>query len=434
MPMEWQKLLSSQRLIENQKLSKFEEPLRSPFHKDQDKILFSSAFRRLEKKTQAQPFPMNDHAHSRLTHSLEVSCVGRSLGTRVGFHVRSELPENITPQDVGAIVQAACLAHDIGNPPFGHTGEDAMRQWFSYEKNAPYLEGLSEAQSEDFRTFEGNAQGLRVITQHEYHRFEGGMHLTLATLGAFLKYPWTVNHKEKGKFGCYQSELPILKAITKQLGLIAKKDDRWVRHPLAYLMEAADDICYALLDLEDGVEMGLISQEEVETLLAKINPEGFSKKSSTKNTKLSLMRGPVFEALVEEIADTFNKHEKTMLKGEFEGDIISMCKSDISDSIKKAKTLAHEKIFQNEQKMTVEIGAYATLSGLLDLFIGAVDELLSGKSISYRHDRALKMIGRHAPEKGWDKYEAYQRIVDYIGGMTDQFAINLAQHVRGLRY
>jgi len=217
--MNWRQLLSPVRFGEPQGTLALDLG-RSPFHKDYDRIVFSSAFRRLDRKTQVHPLSENDHVHSRLTHSLEVGCVGRSLGTRVAEALASQLPDDITAADIGALVQAACLAHDIGNPPYGHTGEDAIRHWFRDPENAHFLDGLSESERNDLQTFEGNAQGFRIVTQVEYHRFQGGMRLTYGTLGAFLKYPWTADYVARGeqkKFGCYQTELPILREVAARV-------------------------------------------------------------------------------------------------------------------------------------------------------------------------------------------------------------------------
>ena len=241
--MRWDKLLSSARFGEQQGTLAMDLG-RTPFHKDYDRIIFSSAFRRLDRKTQVHPLSENDHVHSRLTHSLEVACVGRSLGTRVGQALGKVLPDFVDASDIGALVQAACLAHDIGNPPYGHTGEDAIRHWFLDRDNAHFLEGLSELEQADLQTFEGNAQGLRIVTQVESHRFDGGMRLTYGTLGAFLKYPWTVDYVVRGerkKFGCYQTELPLMREVANALGLIQTGENAWCRHPLVYLLEAADE-------------------------------------------------------------------------------------------------------------------------------------------------------------------------------------------------
>ncbi|MGL6250217.1 MAG: dGTP triphosphohydrolase, partial [Billgrantia desiderata] len=270
--MHWQQLLDPSRL-HGKPTSGRDEIGRSPFHKDHDRIVFSGSFRRLGRKTQVHPLTDNDHIHTRLTHSLEVGCVGRSLGMIVGELLRERLPKWITPADLGVIVQAACLGHDIGNPPFGHAGEYAIRDWFKRAEadGSGLLEGLSERERADLLTYEGNAQGFRIVTQIEYNQFRGGMRLTAATLGTLLKYPWTVEHGgSAGKFGCYQSERPLLEDVTRCLGLLPRGEGRWCRHPLAWLVEAADDICYALLDLEDGLEMGILRFEEVAEVLLQI--------------------------------------------------------------------------------------------------------------------------------------------------------------------
>src|SRR5699024_8135368 len=202
--MNWRRLLDPTRLHDTRDAPP-EEPGRSPFHKDHDRIVFSGSFRRLGRKTQVHPLTENDHIHTRLTRSLEVGCVGRSLGMSVGEALRDRLPNGISPADLGVIVQAACLAHDIGNPPFGHAGEYAIRDWFKRAKvdGSGLLDGLSERERADLLTYEGNAQGFRVVTQIEYNQFRGGMRLTAATLGTLLKYPWTVEYGDSaGKFGC----------------------------------------------------------------------------------------------------------------------------------------------------------------------------------------------------------------------------------------
>lgn len=439
--MDWQRLLNSNRFG----LSHGDENecSRTPFHKDHDRVVFSSSFRRLERKTQVHPLSDNDHVHSRLTHSLEVSCVGRSLGSLVGERLIHSLPEGITPADLGAIVQAACLAHDIGNPPFGHTGEDAIRHWFRDANNAHFLKGLTSAQIRDFQTFEGNAQGLRILTQLEYHRFNGGMRLTFATLGTFLKYPWHSGFQDplKGeKFGVYQSELDYFNEIAQQVGLIKLDENRYCRHPLVYLMEAADDICYAIIDLEDGVEMNLLQYQEVELLLLGLIgdevPNAYYQTTSEDpaRRRLAILRGKAIDILVNAVVDTFIKYETELLNGQLTHDLITLSDAKVATCIKSAKELAKQKIFNDPKKALVEIGAYTTLGSLLGAFLSAVDEVLDGGLISYKSQRILDLIGRHAPKAGWDKYHAYLRVVDYIAGMTDNYAVELAQAIRGFRH
>ncbi|MFY0701449.1 MAG: deoxyguanosinetriphosphate triphosphohydrolase [Bermanella sp.] len=438
--MDWKTLLNAKRFGEHESAELGES--RTPFHKDHDRVIFSSSFRRLERKTQVHPLSDNDHIHSRLTHSLEVSCVGRSLGAQVGEMLGDRLPAGLSPADLGAIVQAACLAHDIGNPPFGHTGEDAIRHWFRDSKNAAFLSGLSTEQVKDFQTFEGNAQGLRILTQLEYHRFDGGMRLTYATLGSFLKYPWHSGYQDplKGeKFGVYQSELAFLNEIAQEVGLIKIEQNRYCRHPLVYLMEAADDICYAIIDLEDGVEMNLLQYTEVESLLLGLIgedvPSSYFKTTSEDpaRRRLAILRGKAIEIMVNAVADAFIEQEQALLSGQLSGDPIALTNPKVADCIAQAKNMAREKIFKDPKKALIEIGAYTTLGSLLESFLTAVDEVLAGDGVSYKSQRILDLIGRHAPQAGWDKYRSYLRVVDYIAGMTDAYAVELAQAIRGLR-
>lgn len=441
--MDWTGLLQPLRIGENN--SDYEDG-RSPFHKDQDRIVFSSAFRRLDRKTQVHPLSENDHVHSRLTHSLEVSCVGRSLGFRVAEGLKAkagnQFPENISAADVGAILQAACLAHDIGNPPYGHTGEDAIRHWFLDPENAYLLAGLTDLEKSDLQTFEGNAQGFRIVTQVEYHRFSGGMRLTQATLGTFLKYPWTVEHAASGgnkayKFGCFQSELPILQGVAKDLGLISQGQNKWCRHPLVYLMEIADDICYGLIDLEDGIEMGILKYPEVEAILKPLLADEWQlhqqelDQADNERRRLSMLRGKAMEKLVAAASDTFLANEQLLLQGRLTGELSDHCPSVVRDAIKGAKSLARERIFKDPRKTAIEVGAYSTLANLLTAFLQAAKELIDTGHSTFRNSRVLEMMGPSAPKANWTLYQAYMRVLDYVAGMTDNYAADIAQQFSG---
>lgn len=439
--MSWRRLLAPTRFGESQgRLSL--DPGRTPYHKDYDRIVFSSAFRRLNRKTQVHPLTDNDHVHSRLTHSLEVGCVGRSLGSLVGHALASSLPEFIEPADIGALVQAACLAHDIGNPPYGHCGEDAIRAWFRAPLNALHLQGLSESERLDLMTFEGNAQGFRLVTQVEYNRFKGGMRLTHATLGAFLKYPWTVEAVRDGlaaKFGCYQSELSILQEVADSLGLLRRGENRWCRHPLVYLVEAADDICYGLIDLEDGVEMGLLRYQEVEDLLRPLLDSHWQQVSDDLANEdgarrhLQILRGYSMEVMVQAVAAGFVRNEKALLAGNLQGGMIDYCPQAVSDVIRNAKELARERIFRDGRKLSIEIGAYSTLSILLEAFLGAARERALDGHSTFRNERLLELMGRSAPQPGWTLYQSYMRVIDFVAGMTDSYAASLARQFSGYR-
>jgi dGTPase len=437
--MNWQQLLNAERLgaVRNDLFD--HESGRSDFHKDHDRIVFSSPFRRLGRKTQVHPLTENDHVHTRLTHSIEVSCVGRSLGILAGQRLQYALPPYITPYDIGAIVQAACLAHDIGNPPFGHAGEYAIRDWFCRDQHAYLLQNLSANERLDLMTFEGNAQGFRVVTQLENHRFEGGMRLTYATLGTTLKYPWTSSEATaSGKFSCYQSEKNILEEIATELGLPKLGKNRWARHPLSYLMEAADDICYAILDLEDGIEIGLLAYEQVEPLLIKICGgkqdllELEIAAAPSVRRKISLLRGKAIERCVLDVTETFMQHYTAIMEGKFQGDLLSSSPSGMRDGINAAKQLARDRIFNERRKIEIEVGSFTCLDILLNAFCNATYQQKVSPQMSFRMKRILDLMEYNAPKKEWPLYESYSRVLDFIGGMTDNYATYLAQQVGGM--
>lgn len=437
--MNWQQLLNAERLgaVRNDLFD--HESGRSDFHKDHDRIVFSSPFRRLGRKTQVHPLTENDHVHTRLTHSIEVSCVGRSLGILAGQRLQYALPQYITPYDIGAIVQAACLAHDIGNPPFGHAGEYAIRDWFCRDQHAYLLQNLSANERLDLMTFEGNAQGFRVVTQLENHRFEGGMRLTYATLGTTLKYPWTSSEATaSGKFSCYQSEKNILEEIATELGLPKLGKNRWARHPLSYLMEAADDICYAILDLEDGIEIGMLAYEQVEPLLIKICGgkqdllELEIAAAPSTRRKISLLRGKAIERCVLDVTETFMQHYTAIMEGKFQGDLLNASPSSMRDGINAAKQLARDRIFNERRKIEIEVGSFTCLDILLNAFCNATYQQKVSPQMSFRMQRILDLMEYNAPRKEWSLYESYSRVLDFIGGMTDNYATYLAQQVGGM--
>ncbi|MCM5704458.1 deoxyguanosinetriphosphate triphosphohydrolase [Larsenimonas salina] len=437
--MSWSTLLAPARLDDKPSGSE-REIGRSPFHKDYDRIVFAGSFRRLGRKTQVHPLTENDHIHTRLTHSLEVGCVGRSLGMMVAEGLGDRLPSWTTPADIGVIVQAACLGHDIGNPPFGHAGEYAIRDWFHRARlSEPELfEGLSEREMQDLLTYEGNAQGFRIVTQIEYNQFRGGMRLTMPTLGAMLKYPWSVAHAGRGgKFSAYQSEHEQLARVAETLELIPTADDAWCRHPLAYLVEAADDICYALLDLEDGLEMDILTFDEVAGVLISIaghTPEDFlelQRLGASRRRQVAILRGAAMERAVKEAAEAFIAHEHELLSGTLRTDLLELCHPDLHWGVRQAKEIARERIFRNPRKAKLEIGAYTTLGILLEAFIGAACELHRTGTSSFKHQRVLSLIGENTPRASWPLYDSYRRMLDFIGGMTDHYAVDLAQEMGG---
>ncbi len=444
--MTWAKLLSRKRAgvvqIEQHEVG------RSHFQKDIDRIIFSSAFRRLNHKTQVHPLPDNDNIHTRLPHSLEASSVGRSLGTKVGKKLVDEFKEiGIEPSDLGDIVQAACLAHDIGNPPFGHSGEDAIGQWFRKNFDREPLQELTAAELTDFQNFEGNAQGLRIITKLEYYLFEGGMRLTQATLGTFLKYPWTSDLITSGKhkkYGCNQSEREILTEIATELGLIQHSKTAWCRHPLAYLMEAADDICYASIDLEDGIEMGFLTYDETIDILKiivdfdKIPPLHAScEGNELRGRQIAIARGRAINMSIEGVVNAFVERKDDLLNGELRyEDLIGACGGRVQEFIQTAKDAARTKIFDHPRKIQLEIGSHRTIETLLAPFIDATYALHSrtdGDDLAARHTRILDLMGSHQPKQDWPLYQAYLHVLDFISGMTDKYAVNIADRIAAMK-
>jgi dGTPase len=436
--MEWACLLSPNRF---RGAPPSAEDGRSEFQKDYDRIIFSRAFRRLQGKTQVHPLPENDHVHTRLTHTLEVASVGRSLGTRAGLKLAhtGKLPENMQPIDVGSILQAACLAHDIGNPPFGHAGEAVIRSWFLQNPN--YLKGMNDLQRLDLQNYEGNAQGLRVLTQLEGHLFEGGLQPTFATLGTFIKYPWCSGHAAsigKSKFGFFQTESSIMEEIATALGLLSAGAGSWARHPLVFLVEAADDICYAIIDLEDAFEVGILPFHEVTNILI----EGLTSDETIEYAsipdddhfrKLQYLRGKVVEFLIHQVIEAFSRHEQSMLANECNDDLISYCNESAQNIVRSAKRLAFEKVFVNTRKLEIEIGAYSIIDVLLRAFCEAYLEFREARA-SFKSKHIYSLLGANAPGQDDALYPALIRIMDFVSGCTDKYAAQLSQRLTGVAF
>lgn len=446
--MQWQHLLNKNRL--GGRPAK-DESGRTAFLRDHDKIVFSGAFRRLARKTQVHPLATNDHVHNRLTHSLEVSCVGRTLGIRVGDQLkrRGLLPDNIDATDLGDIVQSACLAHDIGNPPFGHTGERAIRAWFRHQ-GAPYLQLLTPEQRSDLEIFEGNAEGFRILTKSEYHLYDDGMRLTYATLATFLKYPWLSHNAAQpdcirpGKYSAFMADQAAFSEVCEATGLEKIDHQHYARHPLAYLMEAADDFCYAIIDLEDGLEMDLLHWDEVFALLAPAIPDNDEVRKLIHSDmrvgrKASLLRGKILETFIEAGVAAFMANHDILLAGKLQGDLISHCEANVRNVVENAKQLARTKVFEHPRKVELEIGAYEVISTLLNGLIEAAVSYARGDDTNYRHLRIIDLIGKHSfppalrelPEQE-RIYESIMRTVDFLSGMTDNYATYLAKQFAGM--
>ncbi|MEC6907468.1 deoxyguanosinetriphosphate triphosphohydrolase [Photobacterium piscicola] len=434
MQMNWNQLLTCQRLgIENTE----GDGVRTEYYRDYDRIVFSASFRRLARKTQVHPLSFNDHIHNRLTHSIEVSCVGRSLGLAVAKKIKDRLPNDITEVDFASIIQAACVAHDIGNPPFGHAGEYAIRQWFKENDNL-LDESLTEGQRKDLMSFEGNAQGLRIVSQLENHYKNGGLRLTYSTLGALIKYPWKSDNKltnEKDKFNIFQSEIDIFNKIIDATGLLKLDNGSYSRHPLSYLMEAADDICYKILDVEDALELNILRMDEIIPIFRKLSNSDDIKdigNNFAARKRIVNYRAKVIENLINQVVDVFEDNYESIMNGQFSGDLIDKIDGDCKQGIDEIKKITTENIFSNRRKVELEVGSYSSIEIILNAFILAVnDKMKNGNEITFKSKRILDLMQDDLPSDDCSAYDYYMSITDFVSGMTDNYATFIAKQISG---
>lgn len=442
--MNWEQLLSLKRFGDTQKRPRAtQDETRLGFDVDFDRIIFSSAFRSLQDKTQVIPLSETDFVHTRLTHSLEVSVVGRTLGRRVGKVLLERHPNLVdlgyTFNDFGAIVAAASVMHDIGNPPFGHSGEKAIGEYFKTGNGAKYKNELTEKEYQDLIDFEGNANGFKILTESRVG-ISGGLRLSYATLGAFLKYPKEslpkkpTNHIVDKKYGFFQSEKKAFLEVVEDLGMKQKSVESisFFRHPLAFLVEAADDICYTIIDFEDGINLGLIDEEFALEYLIKLVKDTIDIKKyhslQHKKDRVSYLRALAIGVLINEAVDIFLANEHKILAGDFERSLLDRCKyeAQINDIIKISVT----KIYQSKEVVEKEVAGYKILADLLDVFITAFNNDFLGKSSNYD-----KLILRMLPEEYQvNSNSIYQRIMSvcsYVSGMSDSFAIRIHKKLTG---
>ncbi|CNJ61767.1 deoxyguanosinetriphosphate triphosphohydrolase [Yersinia enterocolitica] len=434
--MNWESLLSEKRHGHNCEQSRDDE-IRSEFFRDYDRIVFSPSFRRLARKTQVHPLSFNDHIHNRLTHSIEVGSVGRSLGFAVGEIIKKNLPKGVDATTIASIVQAACMAHDIGNPPFGHAGEYAIRHWF--KENIKILsENLTPREINDLIYFEGNAQGLRVVSNIENHANDGGLRLTYATLGSLIKYPWGSDHElaiKKDKFNIFSSENDLFKDLCNTLGLIPKDDKgRVCRHPLSYLMEAADDICYKIIDIEDALEIGVLRFSDVSDIFVDISERNDIEDygdSSPIRQRIIPYRSAAIDNLIKRSVTIFIDNYDDIMSGNFDEDILSRIDGKVAIAIKKAKEITKNNIFSTRRKIELEVGSYSTIGVLLNSFIAAIDDKISNKeNMSFKSGSILKLIDIKIDDN-ISFYDGYLLVTDFISGMTDNYATFIAKQISG---
>ena len=447
--MHWEQLLSLKRFGDtNKRLRKEQDETRLGFEVDYDRIIFSSEFRSLQDKTQVIPLSQTDFVHTRLTHSLEVSVVGRSLGRQVGLKLLEKYPHlkevhGYQANDFGAIVATAALAHDIGNPPFGHSGEKAIGEFFKTGNGKEYQSQLTKKEYQDLCDFEGNANGFKILTQSRKGR-EGGLRLSYATLGAFTKYPKeslpkrATQHITDKKYGFFQSEKEDFIDVANELGLIQTrqgKDISFSRHPLAFLVEAADDICYTIIDFEDGINLGLVQEEfALEYLINLVRDSiNINKYNALNNTqdRVSYLRALAINTLINEVVDVFMKNEENILKGNFSIALLDKSKyeAQINDIIK----LSVENIYQSKEVIDKEIAGYEVITKLLDTFTTAVNNALNGKASSY-DKLLLNLLPKNINFKEPILYKRILNVCHYVSLLSDSHAVLTYKKLKGLQF
>ena len=447
---DWNKIHSTERIGVNKKSSQNFDP-RSEYQRDIDRIIFSPSFRRLQNKTQVFPLPGSALVHNRLTHSLEVSSVGRSLGTLIGDHISktvelNEQSEYFYKHELSNVVSAACLAHDIGNPSFGHSGEKAISNYF-IENESSLRSMFSEAEWTDLITFEGNANAIRLLTQQHLGKANGGFRLTATTLAAIAKYPCesiamdkSIKQVHRKKYGFFQTEKDIFQNIARATGLIRENDQPLIykRHPFVYLVEAADDICYTIMDLEDAQKLNIISYEEcIGRLIDLINGMNSNKKQSIervsgfisdKNEQVSFLRAMAINTLINKSVEIFKANLDQIITGSLNKGLLDFV-GDEHMEWKEIQNFSFEKIYLNNKVVEIEIAGFNVMYVLLEHFLPSAIEI----SKSAKHKMIKKLIpDQFMPQEDETPYERVMHILDFVSGMTDLYATDMYRKITGI--
>lgn len=413
---------------------------RTEFQRDYDRLIFSAPFRRLQNKTQVFPLPGSVFVHNRLTHSLEVSCVGRSLGNDVASQLLKKHPALADSHisEIGSIVSAACLAHDLGNPPFGHSGEKAISTYFSEGQGMALKKELSPMEWDDLTHFEGNANAFRILTHQFEGRRKGGFVMTYSTLASIVKYPFSSQLAgKKSKFDFFLSEEADYQKIAGELGIIrlSKPDEplRYARHPLVYLVEAADDICYQMMDIEDAHKLKLLTHDETKGLYMQFFDEKRRKRIeevcrivTDVNEQIAYLRSSVIGALIKECTRVFTENEEKILTGEFEGTLIMHICSPLKEAYDNCSAIAFQRIYRSSDVLDIELAGFRVISTLIDLMINAVRSPEKAYS-QLLINRISGQYNVNAPTL----YGKIQAVLDYISGMTDVYALDLYRKIKG---
>lgn len=424
----WEPFLSGRRIGSSRPESPRSGSSRSEFHKDYDRIIFSSAFRRLADKTQVVPFPESDYTRQRLTHSLEVSCVGRSLATCVYDMVHPQIGSLVSQGEFEAIVAAACLAHDIGNPPFGHFGEKAIQDWAATRLQEPQFDSLTATERADLVRFEGNAQSFRVLTRLQMNDRRGGMRLTAATLGALIKYPAPAHvegERRYRKHGYFQDDAKLFVEVFEAAGRADDGSGQFARHPLALLSEAGDDICYAVVDLEDGCRAGLIPFDEALSILEGIVGSSVGSEDMPGPERLSMGRALAINELVTQCASVFHRNMQTILDGTFTGSLIDRIPA--ADHYARAKTASIERVFNSSRVLELEAAGYRAIQGLMQILTKAV---LTDQPDGF--DRHVRRLSGIQVSGDLSIYQKLLACSDHVSGMTDRYCIDFFRKLSGL--
>ena len=440
--MDWQRLITNKRLGQEDRHS-IRHDDRSEFKRDYDRLVFSAPFRRLQNKTQVFPLPGSVFVHNRLTHSLEVASVGMSLGADVARQLIARRPELESTMlcEIGQIVAAACLAHDLGNPPFGHSGEKAMQSFFTEGPGAAVRGSVSDVFWSDITHFEGNANAFRLLTHRFCGRRSGGFVMTYPTLAAIVKYPYSsLLAGEKGKFGFFDTERGVYERIAADMGIVRKsaqgEPPRYARHPLVYLVEAADDICYEIMDIEDAHKLKLLSYDETEALLlgffgddakSRIRRRMEDEQLTDTNERVVYLRASAIGRLEAECVRVFVDNEAAIIAGEFEGSLIGHMGDPMLAAYRRCADVSAERIYRSKPVLDVELSGYKVIATLMEHMVDAV--------LHPNRYYSRQLIGRVSSQYDVGSPDLETRlmaVVDYISGMTDVYALDVYQKMMGM--
>ncbi|MDD3321692.1 MAG: deoxyguanosinetriphosphate triphosphohydrolase [Paludibacter sp.] len=435
--MNWNQLLSTKRFGQEEYHGSREDD-RSEFQRDYDRLIFSAPFRRLQNKTQVFPLPGSVFVHNRLTHSLEVASVGRSLGVNVVNRLKERKSETPYFEEIGAIISAACLAHDLGNPPFGHSGEKAIATYFSEGNGQQLMTEMTQEEWKDIICYEGNANALRLLIHQFKGRRLGGFVLTYSTLASIVKYPYSSIHSDakKQKFGFFESEKQDFEKIAKELGVSHSKEfpNRFVRHPLVYLVEAADDICYQIMDIEDAHKLKILTSDEtIHLFLNFFSVDRQKRRMETMkmvtdvNEQIAYLRSSVIGQLIDECSAVFAENELSILDGTFNSTLIKNLPKQSADAYKTCSNTAFAKIYRSSEVLDVELAGYKIILTLLEHLVSAV--LSPQKAYS---QQLLMRIPEQYETNSPSVYGKVMAVLDYISGMTDIYALDLYRKITGM--